>query len=157
MNRWETWLLHVLSGAVTITGVVYFWMKYLLKTEDPFQVINHPWQPFMLNSHILLAPGLIFAVGLITKSHILKKLDTTKVNRSSGLLALFSFPCMVLSGYLLQVVSDEISSRVVLILHLSTGILFAGAYLVHQMVTFRVWWKRLKQRQARHLVIQKKG
>jgi hypothetical protein len=156
MNRWETWLLHVLTAVVTITGIVYFWMKYLLETGDPFQVINHPWQPFMLKSHILVAPALIFAVGLITKSHILRKLNTTRVNRFSGGLALFSFPCMVISGYLLQVVTDETGSRIVLVLHLVTGVLFAGAYLIHQMITFRSWMKRIKRRRVRRLVIQGK-
>jgi len=63
MKRWEAWSFHILTLIVTVSGIVYFWMKYLLKTDDPFSVINHPGQPAMLKTHILAAPLFILRQG----------------------------------------------------------------------------------------------
>jgi len=152
MSRWEVWSLHALTLVVSITGAVYFWMKYLLETGDPLSVINHPLQPAMLNVHILAAPCLVFVLGAIANSHIALKWRTrSRLNRTSGRVALFSFPPMVLSGYLLQVVTQETAARVVLVLHLATGALFAITYLIHQLVMFRLWSKRLRRRSVHRL------
>lgn len=147
MSRWEAWLLHILTIVVTVTGIAYFWMKYMMEVDDPLSVINHPWQPTMINLHILASPLLVFTIGLIVPSHVITKLrHKVKGNRCSGLLALFSFPLMALSGYLLQIITHEFASRVLLILHLVTGITFAISYLIHQVLTFRLWVKQLRQR-----------
>ena len=61
MKRWEVWSFHILTMIVTLSGTVYLWMKYLLKTDDPFSVINHPWQPAMLAAHVLTSPALLLA------------------------------------------------------------------------------------------------
>lgn len=147
MSRWEAWLFHVLTLVVSVTGVVYFWMKYFMETDDPLRVINHPLQPILINAHILTAPFLVFIAGLITHTHIIKKLrNKSKVSKLSGLLSLFSFPLMTISGYLLQVTADETASHVIMILHLASGVIFAGSYLVHQVMTFQIW---IKQRRSK--------
>lgn len=133
MSRWEAWSLHILTIVVSVSGVVYFWMKYLLRTEDPFAVVNHPLQPAMLKTHILASPLLILAVGVILSSHVIKKLQdkNAKSSRFSGLISLVSFLLMVLSGYLIQISTNPTFSRFALLLHLVSGGLFAAAYLAH--------------------------
>lgn len=137
MSRWEAWSFHILTLVVSVSGVAYFWMKYLLTTDDPFAVVNHPMQPVALKVHILASPFLILALGMMFNSHVVTKLrcHRTRSNRVSGLVALFSFPLMAFSGYLLQVTAGPTLSRVCLILHLVMSILFAGSYLIHQVVS----------------------
>lgn len=139
MSRWHAWTFHSLSAIVSLTGVVYFWMKHLLETDDPFALVNHPLQPAMLNVHILAAPLLVFVLGLIYGSHIAAKLSKAGENKRSGLMALFSFLPMVFSGYLLQVASTPWLRQMALVLHLVTGAVFALTYLVHQIITVRLW------------------
>src|SRR5439155_8043324 len=136
MRRWEASSFHILTLIVTVSGVVYFWMKYQLKTDDPFSVINHPWQPAMLKTHILAAPLFILAAGIMINSHIVKKLQnkSARTNRVSGLILLLSFALMVASGYLLQAVSGPALTPVLAGLHIAAGILFAGAYFTHQVI-----------------------
>lgn len=132
MTRWEKWSLHLLTLGVSTSGLVYFWMKYFLQSDDPFSLLNHPWQAQTLDLHLLLSPALVFVLGMITRSHVSRKLEkNTPPARRSGLLTLITFPIMVLSGYLPQIVSRRALLDGLLWIHLGSGILFSGTYLVH--------------------------
>lgn len=145
MKPWERRTLGLLTLLVTATGLAYFWMKYLMEAEDPFSVVNHPWQPLMLDLHILFSPVLIFVFGIVFASHIGKKLrNGTRPGRRTGLVSLFSLPVMILSGYGLQVASGELLPRFLLVCHLASGSLFATAYLIHFIVSWR--WSRRARR-----------
>lgn len=147
MSRWERWSLHILTMGITGSGLAYFWMKHLLETDDPFSLVNHPWQPAMLQWHLLLAPLLVFLLGMILNSHIARKLrSNTRNGRRTGLMTLVVFPVMVLSGYLLQVLTDPVWTRAVLVLHLTSGSLFALLYAAHLGVKAR---EQSLQRRAR--------
>ena len=45
MTRLEAWFLHVATILVGGGGLVYAWMRYFVRPDDPFAVVNHPWQP----------------------------------------------------------------------------------------------------------------
>jgi hypothetical protein len=145
MNRWQAWFSHVVTIAVGASGVVYLWMKYFMITDDPFSVVNHPLQPHALSLHLLTAPLLVFAFGLIFESHIANRLRLgTTLNRRSGILSVLTFALMTGSGYALQVTAAPTLSRVALVLHLSSSGLFLVSYLMHQLVTFKVWRARTR-------------
>jgi hypothetical protein len=104
MTRTERWLLDVANLLVVGTGIVYAVMKYLMEPADEWTVVNHPWQPHVQHLHVLAAPLLVFAGGLIWRHHVLKRLrDKGSNGRASGLALALQFAPMVLSGYLIQV------------------------------------------------------
>ena len=139
MTRWETWLSHVSVTAVTASGLAYFWMKYLLETDDPFALVNHPWQPAMLSLHILAAPVLLFVLGLIVSSHVRRKLSSgSSANRRSGWIGLICFPLMAASGYALQISASAWTTRTAFVAHLASSAVFALGYLAHQAVSVRL-------------------
>ncbi len=139
MTQWERRLFNGLHAVVAATGVVYFYMKYLLPVHDPFAVINHPWQPFMLAAHVVAAPIFVLVFGMVLRSHILKKLlSNSRPARRSGWLSLTSFAGMALSGYLLQVAADPFWVRVMLVTHVSTSLLFLVGYSAHLVVGWRI-------------------
>lgn len=139
MKPWEKWSFTILTLVVTATGIVYFCMKYFMENNDPFSVINHPLQPYMLDLHLLAAPGLVFVMGIILNSHIARKLPKRNIpNRKSGWIALLSFPTMTLSGYLLPMFADPVWAKAMLVLHLGSGSLFAVTYAVHQVISIRL-------------------
>lgn len=139
MKRWERWAFNLLSLVVAITGCLYWWMKYVLRSEDPFAVVNHPWQASILNLHLLASPGLILMFGIILNSHIVKKLRAGRSpNRKSGLLSLGTFATMVISGYMLQVSSSEVWLRTYVALHVTSGVLFSIAYGAHLIINTRI-------------------
>ena len=139
MKLWERWTVGLLAVLVSATGLGYFWMKYLLVGDDPFAVVNHPWQPAMLAAHVLAAPGLLLMFGIILNSHILRKLRATGVpNRRSGLTSFSTFFAMTASGYLPQVVTSSSLLRILVVVHVAAGVLFAAAYVIHLVISVRL-------------------
>ena len=139
MKRWERWTLNALSLAVAATGFAYLWMKYVLRNDDPFALVNHPWQSGMLDLHVLASPAFILMFGIVFNSHIMKKLSATRLpNRRSGIVALCTFAVMVVSGYLLQVSSHEGLMRALVVLHIASGAIFSASYAMHLVISSRL-------------------
>lgn len=138
MSRWESWLFGASQALLAVTGVVYFVMKYMIETDDPFAVINHPWQPFFLNAHVLAAPLGLVLFGVVFRSHVLMQLRSSIAGRRrSGWISLVSFGLMALSGYLLQVVASPALLRATLVVHVATSIVFILGYATHLVIGYR--------------------
>ena len=67
MVWWERWAFNALHVVVAATGFAYLYMKLALVPEDPFALVNHPWQPAMIATHLIAAPFIAFfaAVSLL--------------------------------------------------------------------------------------------
>jgi len=139
MRRWERWTFNALSLAVAVTGFAYLWMKYAVQNDDPFAVVNHPWQTSMLGLHVVASPALILIFGIIFNSHVMKKLSATRLpNRRSGFISLGTFAAMVVSGYLLQVSSSEAWLTALVVLHVTSGAVFSIVYAAHLVISARL-------------------
>jgi hypothetical protein len=133
MTRLQAIFLHVSVAIVAATGVVFAWMKYGMKSDDPFAVANHPWQPYLLDLHVVFAPILVFALGWIFQGHILAKASSSSPRKKSGISGMLLFAPMILSGYILQVVTNEGARHWSAVAHWITSSLFVLAYLIHQL------------------------
>ena len=139
MKRWERRSLHLTTLVVAVTGLAYLWMKYFIDNQDPFAVVNHPWEPAMLQLHVLAAPAFILVFGIVLNSHVIRKLGIAKLpNRRSGLVSFGLFAVMVVSGYLLQVMASDAALRTLVWLHAGSGALFSVTYLVHLAISVRL-------------------
>jgi hypothetical protein len=144
MGKLERWTMSAGAAAVTATGVVYVWMKYLMHSDDPLAVINHPWQPAVLKLHILTAPILVFGLGLIAVRHVLAHWrGGTRTARRTGLTALAAVLPMILTGYLIEVFTSIRWLSATAWAHIGTGLLFAAGFGLHQVV-----WRTDRQRRA---------
>lgn len=134
MSRLEAIFVHLANLLVVGTGLVYAWALYVALPSDPFAVVNHPWQPHFQHAHVLAAPLLVFAIGLIWKRHVAAcwKLEVRERHRSGALLSWILVP-MAASGYLLQTAVDERWRRAWLVVHLATSALWVVGYLAHQL------------------------
>ena len=144
--KFERWGFNAACGAMTLSGAAYFAMKYLMTTDDPFAVVNHPWEPTMLAIHVVAGPVAIALFSLVFRSHGLPKIwQATAVNRKSGLAAGAVFVVLVGSGYLNQVATDPNVLEASVWTHLGAGGLFVVAYAVHQVVGYRAAWARKRE------------
>lgn len=142
MRRYEAWSVHLSTLLVAGTGVVYAWMRYLLP-PDPFGVVRHPAQPTVQHLHLLVAPLLVFATGLIWKAHVWEHYRRgVRSRRRSGLALLLSLVPMVVSGYLIQTTVSEGWRSAWVIVHLATSGLFVLGYVGHLVVAVRNWLRR---------------
>ena len=138
MKPWQKWLLWTSSIAVGLTGVVYWWMDTALQPVDEWAVVNHPLQPWVLKAHIVLAPFLVLAIGAVMAEHIWKHFrNRVKSGRKSGVLGMLTLAPMILSGYFIQGVTQPTLLRVLVWLHIGTGLLYLLALGAHGPVIRR--------------------
>ncbi len=134
MKPLPKWLLMTSSLATGVTGIVYFALDIFYVPTDPF-AISHPLEPWLLKAHILVAPALVFAIGLIAVDHIWKHYRClVPAGRRSGLLATIAFVPMVLSGYLIQAVTSVPWLDVLGWTHMGAGVIYLASLILHQRV-----------------------
>ena len=157
MTRFERWAVWSTSVVTFVTGVIYLWLKYLVVSDDPLAVVNHPWQPAVLKAHILVAPLLVFSIGLVTLRHVWRHLcSKTREGRWSGLLTAIVLGPMIVSGYLIQTMTEEGWLRTMAIVHIGAGLVYGVALLAHQFAagaskarTARAGERRTRKRRRR--------
>ena len=136
MNAFEKWLVWVASVLTGVTGIGYFWAKYLVQSSDPFSVLNHPLEPWFLKGHILFSPLLLLAGGSIMVRHVWKHYQLRVVlGRRSGVTTALVFLPMAVSGYLIQSVTHAGRLQALTIAHIALSVLYGAGIIVHQVVT----------------------
>ena len=135
---WERWLFHGLHFVVSVSGLVYLLMKWGMTTDDPFALVNHPWQPAMLTTHVVAAPLFVAACGMLFRSHVLKKILVPSLhNRRSGWVSVVSFAVMALSGYWIQVASTPGGVSAAVWTHVVSSVVFIVGYGVHLVIGWK--------------------
>jgi len=135
MSRVERAIVWLAVALVVGTGIGYGVLRYLLASTDEWGVAAHPLEPLALKLHVLAAPLLVFAVGLIAVRHILAHLQQDiRSGRRSGLTAVVTLVPMVVSGYAIQVVTGERWLVVLAWIHGVTGVVFALGAVAHFVV-----------------------
>lgn len=132
MTRASAWTVHLSTLLVGASGLVYGWMRYLCTPADEFAVVNHPAQPGWHAAHVLTAPLLVFATGLLWRDHVWKRVRTGfAAARTTGVpLFLLFFP-MALSGAVIQVAEATVLRSAAILVHATTGTLWCLVYLLH--------------------------
>ena len=138
MTRFERWSVAWTSWLTFLTGVGYLWTKYFVTNDDPWSLVNHPLQPWLLKAHVLVAPLLVFAVGLIALRHVWRHLRTrTPQGWKSGVVLVGVLAPMVLTGYLIQVVTHASTLRALALAHIAAGSVYAIVLGAHQWAVGR--------------------
>ena len=138
MTWWERWGFNAFHVIVAATGTVYLYMKYALTTDDPFAIVNHPWQPTMLSTHVVAAPFFVAFFGMLFRSHSFGKLRSRNpANRRTGWTSVLSFSAMALTGYLIQVATTPALITFFIWTHVAASVVFVVGYGVHLV---NGWW-----------------
>ncbi|HEX6851337.1 MAG TPA: hypothetical protein VF139_07990 [Candidatus Polarisedimenticolaceae bacterium] len=139
MNPFERWMLWGSTTVVGLSGFAFLWLKHVAAPADPYAIVNHPWQPFFLKLHILSAPVLVFAVGVVFLRHIWRQFRSGRPGgRRTGLTVFAVMVPMVASGYLLQTVASRDALRWLAWIHIGTSTAYVLAIGGHQLRTLVV-------------------
>ncbi len=138
MTRGQAWAIHLSNLLVGGTGVVYGWMRYFATPTDEFAIVNHPWQPALQHAHVLSAPALVFAIGLVWSAHVWQRWRKGfAVHRKSGLAMAWMFFPMIVSGYAVQVSVDESWRLAWVWVHVVTSLVWLLFGLIHPLLRAR--------------------
>jgi hypothetical protein len=150
MSTFEKWAVWSTSALTGLTGLVYWWMRDWLPPLDEFAAINHPLQPWVLKAHVLAAPLLVFAVGLVAVEHIFRQYRLrVRAGRRSGLLAMWTLAPMIATGYLIQVATHVGWLEALAWTHLGTGVVYLLGLVMHHPVPRRFVHPLLQRHRAR--------
>ena len=137
MTAFEKAILWGSTALVSVSGIVFLILKYFVVSDDPFAVVNHPWQPFFLKMHVLSAPLLVFAVGVVFLRHIWRQFRSRlPAGRRTGILVFVVLVPMVASGYLIQTATSKPVLFGLAMVHIVTGIGYVASIAGHQV---RAW------------------
>ncbi len=133
MTRFQRVLLWTSTGLTAATGLLYMWMKYGMTAPDPWAVANHPLQPWVLKAHILAAPTMLFAVGMVWSGHVWRHwASRLPTGRRTGAITGLVFGPLVLTGYLIQAVTAPVLLGVVTWSHIGLGVVCGAGLVLHR-------------------------
>ncbi len=124
-------LLALASWLAGGTGVAYGALRYLWPKEDPFAVVNHPWQPHLQHLHVMVVPLAVFALGAMWVSHVRPARVLPEARRASGAVAWWLAAVMVASGVLIQVLVHREARAVAGWVHTAASLAFLTLLLLH--------------------------
>jgi hypothetical protein len=128
----ERWSLHVAALLTAGTGILYGWLRYFGQRAGEFGPEAHPLQALLQHLHVLAAPALVLALGVILKGHVGPQLRNGRLSLlRTGLWLLAGLAPMILGGYAVQVVADPGWRKLWAWVHGLASLLFLGAYLLH--------------------------
>jgi hypothetical protein len=138
VTRAQRLLLWTSTALTAVTGLVYMWMKYGMTAPDPWAVANHPLQPWVLKAHILVAPVMLFAVGMVWSGHVWRHyVSRLPTGRRTGLVTGVVFGPLVLTGYLIQAVTVPWLLALVTWSHIGLGVVCGAGLVLHRQVLRR--------------------
>jgi len=138
LNSFEKWFVWVASVLTGLTGVGYFYTKYLIENADPFSVVNHPLEPWLLKGHILVSPLLVLAFGSIFVRHVWRHYRAgILLGRKSGFGTALTFVPMAGTGYLVQTVVDPARVQVTAWSHIALSVVYLVGIAAHQVYVHR--------------------
>ena len=127
----EATLAHLSTVLVGGSGAAYAVFRYLIRSSDPFSVVNHPLQPAAQHAHVLTAPLLVFTLGVLWRMHAMGGIRSNRPRRWSGVTLLAGAAPMVASGVLVQVATEPAWARAFGAVHTLTGLLWLAGYAAH--------------------------
>jgi hypothetical protein len=123
--------LNLSVALMAVSGLAFAVMKYWMKSDDPFAVVNHPLQPYALDMHVLLGPLAVFAFGWTFAAHVLPALTRRAPKRATGIWTMVLIVLMVASGYLMQVSTGDATRKAFAVAHWIASGLFVIGYVAH--------------------------
>lgn len=139
MSPLERWSLHLSALVTCASGLVYGWLRYYGQRSGEFGLEAHPLQGLLQHLHVLGAPLLVFALGMMVRGHVLPRYRSGRTaGRATGVLLAAGLAPMILAGYGIQIVVEPATRLVLAWVHGVSSLLFLAAYGVHVVRTWAV-------------------
>jgi hypothetical protein len=134
MTPLERWSLHGAALITAGTGLLDGLLRWFGQRAGEFGPEPHPWLGTAQHLHVLVAPALLFCLGMMVRGHLWAKLRQGPEGRGTGMGLASLIAPMVVSGYLVQVATSPALRTFYAWVHGVSAGIFLVAYLGHLMV-----------------------
>ena len=135
MSALERWSLHITALLTAGTGLLDGGLRWFGQRMGEFGPEPSPWLGLAQHLHVLVAPLLVFTLGVLVRGHLWARLRAGTGGRRTGLGIAFLIAPMVLSGYAVQVAVDPAWRTALSWSHGISAGLFLLAYAGHVLRT----------------------
>ena len=135
MSALERWSLHITALLTAGTGILDGGLRWFGQRMGEFGPEPSPWLGLAQHLHVLVAPLLVFTLGVLVRGHLWARLRAGTGGRRTGLGIAFLIAPMVLSGYAVQVAVDPAWRAACSWSHGISAGLFLLAYAGHVLRT----------------------
>ena len=139
MTPLERWSLHLAALCTAGSGLLEGWLKAYGERMGEFGPEVHPWLGTAQHLHVLVAPILVFTLGMMVRGNLWPRLRGGTEGRLTGLSVALLIAPMVFSGYGLQISVHPLWRGVLGWTHGISATVFLLAYFGH--LAFRGWRK----------------
>ncbi len=131
MTPLERWSLHVAAWLAAATGFLDGGLRWFGQRMGEFGPEPSPWLGTAQHLHVLVAPLLVFTLGVLVRGHLWARLRGGPAGRRTGLALAGLIAPMVLSGYAVQVAVEPAWRTAFSWAHGISAGLFLAAYGGH--------------------------
>lgn len=125
-RRW----LAAVFGALWVSGALWLWFHFFLRTEGAFGPAPHALEGWWLRLHGLAAFAALVAVGTVLPAHA-GRAWALKKNRGSGLAMKTALAWLALTGYALYYFADPEARPWLPWLHWVAGLAVPAVLVLH--------------------------
>jgi FAD:protein FMN transferase len=132
VSPWSRRTFHASLLLASLTGLAYGWTRCFGERSGPFGPEPHPWTSPLQHAHVLAAPLLVFALGVMAQGHVAPRLRSgCPSGRRTGWMLLGLATPMVFAGYGIQVAMDPLLRTVLAWVHGISALAFLLGFLAH--------------------------
>jgi hypothetical protein len=106
MSRMERWSLHLAALLTAGTGLLDGGLRWFGERMGEFGPEPSPYLGLAQHLHVLVAPGLVFTLGLLVRGHLWPMFKGSPQGRRTGMIAALLIAPMILTGSCVQVATS---------------------------------------------------
>jgi len=137
MTKNQYRFVHFTSYLTIFHGILYWLVKEFFQVETDYGLRPHSSQTYIQAAHILLSPLLVISFGLLWQNHIILYFSKKTKKLKTGITLTLSLVILILSGYLIQVIYNDLGKVVVTWVHLILSLLYLLSYLIHHGISLK--------------------
>jgi hypothetical protein len=136
MSGWLRKLLYSSLGLLWLSGGAWLVLRYFFQSTTDFGAAPHPWQPWLMMIHGVVAAPVLFLFGWVAGAHI-GECWKRRVKRVSGILLITLIALLALTGLGSYYLISEPARQSVALIHEIAGVCLVLPGLFHWVVKRR--------------------
>lgn len=130
LSRWQVRALYLSGGVLLVSGVAWLLLHNYGQVQGEFGPETNPWEPWMLRIHGAAVITALMSVGTLLLVHVWRGWSY-RSQRVLGVSLASVTTLLILSGYLLYYVGDDVARAWTSMIHWVIGLVGLPLFILH--------------------------